>query len=51
MHDPAATDVHAMMVVSTTRSSQVGAESRFLLESESAPPVLRFSPRHERDQQ
>jgi hypothetical protein len=51
MHDPTAAGVDAMMVVSTTRSSQVGAESRFPLEAELPPPALGFSRRHERDQQ
>jgi len=33
MHHPTATDIHAMMTVSATRSCQVGAERWFLLES------------------
>jgi hypothetical protein len=40
MHNPTTTDVHPVMVVSTTRRGQVGAESRF----------LGFSPLHERGQ-
>jgi hypothetical protein len=32
MHNPAAADVHAMMVVSTARSGQMGAEWRLPLE-------------------
>jgi hypothetical protein len=33
MHDPTAADVHPMMVVSTARSRQMGAERRLVLES------------------
>jgi len=46
MHNPAAADVHAMMLVSTTRSRQVGAECRFLLKSKLRPDhchVLHFT--------
>src|ERR1700722_8961511 len=33
MHDPTTADIYPMMVVSTTRSRQMGAERRFPLES------------------
>jgi hypothetical protein len=43
MHNPTAADVHPMMVIPTTQSGQVGAGSRFLLESELSPPEFGLS--------